>query len=320
MKHPSLGWSATLDQFDNYQRAAGLSQRTISERRLMLTRFSEFVRTPPTLVELRHCVDFLNRPHARTGGELSPSTKQVERSYLQVWGDWMVLEGLLAVSPAARLPKVRVPRRRARPVHVEHIQRLLQEPLWQQTLDLIVVLATTGLRIGEAVQIRGEDFDPVTGFLRTVRKGGLIHYLPLNESAREVADRMPSAGWWFPSPCRNAKFPNGGGHILMKSASTKITSAFRRIGVTDPMITGHSIRHFFASYMIAKGVQVQVVQQLLGHASLATTQIYVEVQDEALVAGVQVLPAFAATHPRALEVQAKRTNGPVLDEQMRLAS
>ncbi|RKQ83556.1 integrase/recombinase XerD [Mycolicibacterium mucogenicum 261Sha1.1M5] len=295
MTSRNSNWQRVLDRFDNYQRAAGLSKRTVSERRMTLERFAQFVQLPPTLVDLEHCIDYLNRPHARTGGDLSLGTKQVERSYLQVWGDWMVLDGQLAINPAARLPKVRVPRRQARPVHLAHIERLLAEPLWQQTLDLIVILATTGLRVGEAVQIRGEDYDPITGFLGATRKGGLRHDIPLNESAREVAERMPSAGWWFPSPCKNSKFPNGGGHILMKSASTKITAALRRIGVTDPTITGHSIRHFFASHLISKGVRVQVVQQLLGHASLATTQMYIEVQQQALVSGVAELPRFSAS-------------------------
>src|SRR5690606_4346278 len=102
--------------------------------------------------------------------------------------------------------------------------------------------------------------------------------------------RYPTSGWWFPSPYPNREFPDGGGHILMKSASDAVAHAIRRAGITDPRLTGHSLRHLFATQLLREGVPIRVVQEALGHASLATTQLYTEVTEDELQEGVDRLP------------------------------
>lgn len=288
-----MDWETILARFDAYQRAASLSARTIDNRRQVLERLARMSGVPPTEVALDHLIEFLNRPNARTGGPMAPGSKQVERSYLQCWGQWMLEEEYVEKNPAARLPRVRVPRRRARPIYLAHVMALFESNIWQCTKDLITVLANTGLRIGEAVRIRGEDYDPIGKTLRSVRKGGLVQIIQLPEAVVEIAERMPRRGWWFPSPFTSSAFPEGGGHILMKSASTKIGLALRRIGINDPRITGHSIRHFYACMLLASGTPIYVVQEMLGHASLATTQLYVLVDDGEIRAAVSRMPRIA---------------------------
>lgn len=301
-----MDWETVLARFDAHQRAASLSARTIDNRRQMLERLARMSGVPPQRLTLDHLIGFLNRPHARTGGEMAPGSKQVERSYLQCFGQWMVEEGYVEKSPAARLPRVRVPRRRARPIRMAHVTALFELNVWQCTKDLITVLANTGLRIGEAVRIRGEDYDPIGRTLRAVRKGGLVQIIQLPDAVVEIAERMPRTGWWFPSPYVSSAFPEGGGHILMKSASTKIGHALRRIGINDPKITGHSIRHFYACMLLANGTPIHVVQEMLGHASLATTQLYVLVEDDEIRAAVARIPRIAPTERRSVDRDQRR--------------
>lgn len=288
-----MDWTTMLDRFDAYQRAASLSERTIGNRRQTLERLAGMSGVPPQRILLIHLLDYLNRPHGRNGGPLSPGTKQVERSYLQVWGEWMLAEGLVDQDPAARLPKVKVPRRRARPVHMAHVEALFALDIWSSTKDLITVLANTGLRVGEAVRIRGEHLDPIAMTLWSKRKGGIEQTIHLTPVMLELAARMPKTGWWFPSPYTSSQFPEGGGHILMKSASTKVTRALRNIGITDPKITGHSIRHFYACMLLATGTPLHVVQEMLGHASLATTQLYILAHEDEIMAAVERIPRIA---------------------------
>lgn len=300
-----MDWNTVLARYDAHQRAASLSVRTIDNRRQMLERLARVSGVSPQRLTLDDLVGFLNRPHTRTGGEMAPGSKQVERSYLQCFGHWMVEEGYVEKSPAARLPRVRVPRRRARPIHLAHVKALFELNVWQCTKDLIVVLANTGLRIGEAVRIRGEDYDRIGRTLRVVRKGGLVQVLQLPEAVIEIAERMPQNGWWFPSPYASSEFPEGGGHVLMKSASTKIGHALRKIGISDPKITGHSIRHFYACMLIANGTPIHVVQEMLGHASLATTQLYVLVEEDEIRAAVKRIPRIAPTR-QDLRIRGRR--------------
>lgn len=291
-------WPTTLDRFEKYQVAAGLGARTIEGRYAVLTALAERTRKQPDELNHDDLIEFLGRPHARTGEPLSPGTKQTERSYLQVWGRWAAEEGIVAVDPARRLPKVKMPRRKARPLHLEHIEAMLQQDtLWQSTLDLITVAANSGLRIGEIVKIHGTHYDPYTEELYSLRKGGYVQYIKLPPVLVELAERMPRDDWWFPSPYSNALFPDGGGHILMKSASRRVTSVMRRVGINDRRLTGHSIRHFYCCLLLAKGAPLHVVQEMMGHASVATTQLYIEVRNEEIVAAVDLLPRIEPRHP-----------------------
>lgn len=285
-------WEWVRAAWAEEQRAAGLSARTVDERDRLLRALEKHAGVPPAEITKQHLVAFMNRPHARTGGELSPGTRQVERSYLQTWGRWMLDEGLRGDDPAARLRKVKVPRRRPRPLTIGHIDRMFDRG-YQSTRDMIVIAALTGLRIGEIVRIHDDDLDTTTWTLRSVRKGGLSQVVHLPPAVREIARRRGGRGWWFPSAYKNREFPNGGGHVLRKSASSSITRVLRAAGITDPKITGHSLRHFYATTLLRKGVNVRVVQEMMGHASLATTQLYLEVTDDEMAAAANVLPFIA---------------------------
>lgn len=288
-----IEWTFMLARFRAFQIAAGLGERTIESRETMLTTLAERTQKLPSEIEYDDLVEFLGRPHARKGGPLAPGTKQVERSYLQVWGRWAVDEGYLTVDPARRLPKVRMPRREARPLELVHIAAMLNQPtLWQSTLDMITIGANTGLRVSEIAAIHGSDFDPYTGTIRSIRKGGITHYVQCPPAVLEIAQRMPPDGWWFPSGYRNKLFPDGGGHILGKSASTRICTVMRRVGITDPKLTAHSLRHFYCCLLIAQGVPLHVVQEMMGHASLATTQLYMRVTQHELDQAVATIPTI----------------------------
>lgn len=269
-----MSWEEVLARFASYQRAAGLSEKTIQGRQDLLTSLRKFSGKQPQQLDLRDLIEFLNRPHHRTQQALSQGTKQVERSYLDVWGRWMVLEGITAFNPAERLPRVRVPRRAARPIDRAHVRDLFTCGIYQPTIDKIAIGANTGLRVGEIVRLHEDHYDFRTDEIFSVRKGGFEMWVPVPPAIRDMALRKKGEGWWFPSPYPNAQFPDGGGHVLMKSASDRICNALRRIGIEDPRITAHSLRHFYCSMLIANGTPIQIVQRLMGHASIATTQLY----------------------------------------------
>lgn len=291
-----MDWDENIRAFELHQRAANMADRTIEGRSATLRMLASRCPRGPLHVEKIDMLELLARPHARTGEPLSAGTKQVERSTLQVWGKWMLDEGIRAFDPAARLPKVRVPRRRPRPLKLDHIDLMLDGGAYRRTREIITIAALTGLRIGEIVRIRGEDVDWISGSIRSTRKGGLEHVVWMQDDVRQIAHGKPREGWWFPSPYKNSRFPDGGGHVLMKSASDGISRLMRRVGIVDPRITGHSLRHFHATTLLREGAPIRVVQEMLGHASLATTQLYAEVTDDDMASAIQMLPRIG---PRA---------------------
>ncbi|TXN29320.1 tyrosine-type recombinase/integrase [Lacisediminihabitans profunda] len=297
-------WREILREFAMHQRAANMSEKTIANREECLLMLAARSGSSPLRVTKGEILQMMTRPHFRTGAPLAGGTKQSERSYFQGFFAWMQDEGYRPDNPAATVPKVKLPRRKARPFRPAQVEAILDSGAYSRTRDLIMIAALSGLRLGEIVKIKGENIDWEAGTLYSLRKGGVEHTVALHPALLALADRYPKSGWWFPSPYKNNKFPNGQGHLLMASASDAISKAIRRAGISDPRITGHSLRHFYATQLLEKGASIRIIQEMLGHASLATTQLYLEVTDQQMTDTVGMLSTIAVrTHSN----RAKRT-------------
>lgn len=287
-----MSWDQALKEFAAYQYSGRLSEKTIQNREECLRLLARACGKGPLEVTLHDLQAQLSRPHPRTGKRLAEGTMRSERSYFQTFYSWLVDEGHLDKSPATRLRRIKAARRKPRALRMEQVDAMLDSGAYTRTRDIIILCALTGLRIGEVVKIRGEDVDWEGMVLTSIRKGNLDHRVQIPESLRPLAARYPKTGWWFPSKQKNKLFPNGGGHILMKSASARVGAAIRRAGITDRNLTGHSLRHYIATTMLHEGAPIRVVQETLGHASLATTQIYTEVTEDELRDGINLVPAI----------------------------
>lgn len=289
-----MDWELTLSDYATHQRAARLSEKTIRNREECLRLVARVSRRGPDAVTLQDLERCLARRHPRTGQPLAAGTLQSERSYMQSFFRWMKKQKLRRDNPAKDLPKVKVPRRKPRPLRLDQIEDVLESGIYSRTRDIILIAAFTGLRLGEVVKIRGEDVDLPGMTIRAIRKGDLDWQGTLNGELLTMAARYPRKGWWFPSPYPNELFPDGGGHILMASASDRVSKAIRAAGIADRRITGHSLRHYAATEMIRRGASVRAVQEFLGHASLATTQLYADVTLDDMRQANELLPPITA--------------------------
>ncbi len=289
-----MDWELVLSDYATHQRSQRLSEKTIQNRAELLRTVARLTRCGPEDVTLTDLERVLSRRHHRTGHPLAAGTLQSERSYMQAFFGWMKKTKRRRGNPAKGLSKVKVPRRRARPLRLDQIEAILEVGIYSRTRDIIVIAALTGLRLGEVVKLRGEDVDLVGRRIRSIRKGNLDHRIALPLGLVDLAERYPREGWWFPSSQPNRAFPTGGGHILMKSASDRVSKAIRAAGITDARITGHSLRHWLATTLLREGVPIRVVQEMLGHASLATTQLYADVNEDEIEVGMNRAPTIAA--------------------------
>jgi integrase/recombinase XerD len=169
-------------------------------------------------------------------------------------------------------------------------------------LALLELLYGTGARITEAVSLDVDDLDlvpPAQGedpLLRLSGKGGKDRIVPVGSFARHALDAylvrgrpVLAAGRASPSP---AVFLNArGGRLTRQGAWGVLKTAAKRAGLTG--ISPHTLRHSFATHLLDGGADVRVVQELLGHASVTTTQVYT------LVTVDKLREVYAAAHPRA---------------------
>ncbi len=215
-----------------------------------------------------------------------------------------VADGLATADPAASVRPPSPTRRLPKALPLSDVEAILEAAgapgttLALRDRALLEVLYGTGARISEAVGLDVDDLDRVDGTVLLRGKGGKERLVPVGSYALGAVDAyltrarplLASAS----TPERaGALFLNArGGRLSRQSAWTVLVKAADRAGVTRD-VSPHTLRHSFATHLLEGGADVRVVQELLGHASVTTTQIYT------LVTVDNLREVFAAAHPRA---------------------
>jgi integrase/recombinase XerD len=217
-----------------------------------------------------------------------------------------VRDGLLEVDVARDVRPPTPPRRLPKAISVEQIERLLDAagfdgtPLAVRDRALLELLYATGARISEAVGLAVDDLDLGARSVLLSGKGGKQRRVPVGSFAAaaleaylvRVRPALAAKGRGTPALFLNAR----GGTLSRQSAWTVLRDAAEKAGLDGAAsgISPHTLRHSFATHLMEGGADVRVVQELLGHSSVTTTQIYT------LVTVDQLREVYAATHPRAL--------------------
>ena len=217
-------------------------------------------------------------------------------------------DGLTAGDPAREVHPPRPPRRLPKALSLTQVEALLAAPgedgpLPLRDTALLELLYGTGVRISEAVQLDVDDVAhalraaaEAIPALRVLGKGSKERLVPIGSYARAALDRYLVRGrpaLVVRGPGSPALFLNGrGGRLSRQSAWTVLQAAARKAGI-DGDISPHTMRHSFATHLLDGGADVRVVQELLGHASVTTTQVYT------LVTVERLREVYATSHPRA---------------------
>ena len=223
---------------------------------------------------------------------------------------FVLAEGLAQADPAKAVRPPAPPRRLPHAISVSDVERLLQvagdSPARRRDRALLELLYGTGARISEALGLDVEDLD-LTGAgsgrgVATVRlagKGGKERIVPIGSYACRALDAYlvqarPSlaAGARGGQPSRAVFLNARGGRLTRQGAWGALRAAAAKAGLDE--ISPHMLRHSFATHLLDGGADVRVVQELLGHASVSTTQVYT------LVTVDKLREVYAAAHPRAL--------------------
>lgn len=212
-----------------------------------------------------------------------------------------VREGHARSDPAQDVRPPTPPRRLPKALSVPEVEALLaasavgDTPLAIRDRALLELLYGTGARISEAVGLAVDDVDGDVGVVRLSGKGGRDRLVPVGEYALAALDaylvraRPALAVGGAPG---GALFLNArGGRLSRQSAWSVLRAAARRAQL--PAVSPHTLRHSFATHLLDGGADVRVVQELLGHASVTTTQVYTLVTVDTL------REVYAAAHPRA---------------------
>lgn len=149
---------------------------------------------------------------------------------------------------------------------------------------MMVLLASyAGLRVHEIAKFHGSGYDYIGERLIVRGKGSKIREVPVHHLIAEFAVQFPKNDYWFPAYSAQTDAQ----HIRSEAVSQALSKLMSKAGFKA---TAHQLRHWFATELLHQGVDIRIVQELLGHEQLSTTQIYTQVSHAQLVAAVKTLP------------------------------
>lgn len=296
----------------------GLAANTLAAYRRDLSRYLSFLAAQgaasPAEVTRQQISDFLQVLSAGTDGGSGLGVRSVARNVVAIRGlhKYWALEGLSPANPATEIHPPLPGRRLPKAIKVSEVIALLEvysadTPAGLRNRALLEFLYATGARISEAV---GLDVDDVMGELtaapqasgpavvKLFGKGSKERVVPLGSYAAQAVDAylirgraaLAARGGATPALFLNTR----GGRLSRQSAWSILKTAAERAGITAD-VSPHTLRHSFATHLLEGGADVRVVQELLGHASVTTTQVYT------LVTADTLREVYTAAHPRALE-------------------
>jgi integrase/recombinase XerD len=299
---------------DHLRVERGRSEHTLRAYRRDTERYLEHLAgagiSTPEEVREEHVTSFL--AHLRRGDADHPplAATSAARTVVAVRGlhKFLAVEGEAATDPAEEVRPPAPPRRLPKALSVADVERLLgaaalgDTPAALRDRALLELLYGCGARVSEAVSLDLDDLelgragDGTGGVVRLFGKGSKERIVPMGRYARDALDAwlvrgrpgMAAAGAGTPAVFVNAR----GGRLSRQSAWTAIRSAAGRAGLRGD-VSPHTLRHSFATHLLDGGADVRVVQELLGHASVTTTQIYTHVSTQHL------REVYAQAHPRA---------------------
>ncbi|ROS57192.1 tyrosine-type recombinase/integrase [Frigoribacterium sp. PhB118] len=257
-----LAWATQLGPFTAWLRAGHRSERTIYLRTYHLRRFADETRVDPFDVTTEVLVDHLG------SRAWSKTTRHSIRASLRVFYGWAHATGRMMTNPAHLLPTFSPPLGQPRPAPASALAagRATGDPRVRLMVELA---ATVGMRCGEVAHAHTSDLrETLDGWSLLIHgKGSKLRTVPLNPGLAVTLRALPR-GYLFPGQVD--------GH-LSASYVSKLVSAALPDGWT-----AHTLRHRFASASYSADRDIRAVQLLLGHASVATTQVYTAVPDDAL--------------------------------------
>lgn len=303
----ALGMTSVMTSVDRFLDAVwaedGLAESTLSAYRNDLIGFARsglFISGEPK--EGPFEIDTARLPaimasRIRAGGSVSTLRRQF--TSLRRFCTWLRIQGQISTDPLARLEPPRLPRRLPGVLSERQVDALLKAPdidtpLGIRDRAMLEVLYASGMRVSELTGIEMPDLNCRQGLIRVTGKGGKDRLTPLGEQALEWLQNWcdgPRRAWLRQPPADALFISSRGTSLTRQAVWHRIRAHARRAGIASP-VSPHKLRHSFATHLLDHGADLRVVQLLLGHADLATTQIYTH------VANARMKSLHQLHHPR----------------------
>jgi integrase/recombinase XerC/integrase/recombinase XerD len=291
-------WAEALTAYDRDLKGRSAAERTRRAYSVDLGQFVEWAgkRAPG---EIRHR-DVRRYAAGLSSGGAAPATVARKLAAIRGLFDFLVRTGRVGQNPADLVSSPKREEKLPRVLSAEQVRSLLEgiparTPLEMRDRAMLELAYSCGLRCEEIVNLDLGALDFETEQLRVLGKGSKERMLPVGEPAQKALRRYCERGRHALAgdPREQALFLSKSGRRLSNSDVTRRLGLWVREAALAAGVSPHSLRHSFATHLLEGGADLRTIQELLGHASISTTQVYTRVD------AARLRDAYAATHPRA---------------------
>ena len=257
----------------------GLAQNTLDAYRRDLSEFAKNIDN----------IDSVNRMtingFIRTLREKKLAPTSVIRKIASIRGffKWAYSSGLIKQNPASTLEQPKVPQRLPKVITIKEVEELLHENLTPLEHVIMELLYSCGLRVSELVNLKLTDIDLASKYVRCFGKGSKERIIPMGEIAKQVIkEYLPERDLLLKKYNLSTKrlfiLPNG----RLINRQDVYNLIHERGKLIHKNISPHTLRHSFATHLLENGADLRVVQELLGHSDVSTTQLYTHISKKRL--------------------------------------
>jgi integrase/recombinase XerD len=290
----------------------GMATNTVLSYRRDLARYLEYLAAAgvdgPEGITAQHVSSFLATLRSGAGGRQPLAASSAARAVVAArgWHKFLAAEGTVSVDASRDVHPPAAAKRLPKAIPLEHVVALLDatggtEPRQLRDRALLEFLYSTGARISEVVGLDIDDLDLVSNTVRLRGKGSKERQVPVGSFAAAALQAFLVQGRPALVSGRSARYSPAvfvnarGGRLTRQAAWQILRIAAARTGVPGlaDTVSPHTLRHSYATHLLEGGADIRSVQELLGHASVTTTQVYTLVTVEAL------REVYATSHPRA---------------------
>jgi len=267
----------------------GLSQNTLGAYRADLMTLGRGLAEHEKTIETADKADLLEFIAGRVEGGAKPRSTARQLSSFRRFFRYIMREGIRDTDPTADIEMPRIGRSLPKTLSEDEVDSLLNapntdEPLGHRDRAMLELLYATGLRVSELINLKQSQINFNQGVLRIIGKGDRERLIPLGEeSQRWIRDFIDGPRMEILLERQtDYLFPTRRGDHMTRQAFWHIIKRYSQKAGVRKKLSPHSLRHAFATHLLNRGADLRVVQLLLGHSDLSTTQIYTHVARERL--------------------------------------
>jgi integrase/recombinase XerD len=289
-KSDEISSEELIDRFlDAIWMERGLSANTLGAYRADLMALSRDLAKQGVIVELAEKADLLEFIASRVEGGSKPRSTARQLSSFRRFYRYLMRERYRSTDPTTDIEMPRIGRSLPKTLTEDEVDALLQapntdEPLGHRDRAMLELLYATGLRVSELISLRQSQVNFNQGVLRIIGKGDRERLIPLGEESQYWLKEFLEGPRMEILLERQTEylFPTRRGNSMTRQAFWHIIKRYAQKAGVEKKMSPHSLRHAFATHLLNHGADLRVVQLLLGHSDLSTTQIYTHVARERL--------------------------------------